>query len=143
MAWTARTMIPLQWLMPVLLSAMLGCGDQSAATYPVTGKVNYQGKPLPLGTVMFISNAGKASAAEIGADGTYRLEAIPGKHQVSITAMPKQEGKPNPNVDGGIDLTGVPPAKSLIPAKYNEYRTSGIEVEVKADGENQIDIDLK
>ncbi|MBI3462835.1 MAG: hypothetical protein HY000_07210 [Planctomycetes bacterium] len=122
--------------------ALAGCGESGSSTYPVAGKVNYQEKPLPLGTVMFVSDNGPPAVATIGADGTYQLEAVPGKHRVSVVAMPPQQGRPDATVEGGIDTTGFPVAKSLIPQKYNEYRTSGIEVEVKPIGENQIDINL-
>jgi hypothetical protein len=138
-AWTDRRK---SCLTLVLIIAVAGCGEAAPSTYPVTGKVSYQGKPLPLGVVMFISKTGPAAAANIGPDGTYRLDAVPGKHRVSVVAMPKQQGRPDPNVEGGIDTTGFPAPKSLIPEKYNEYSTSGIEVEVKPDGENQIDIEL-
>jgi hypothetical protein len=130
-------------LLAALAVALSSCAESGPATYPVTGKVSYQGKPLPLGTVMFISDSGPAAASSIGEDGTYRLEAVPGKHRVSVVAMTKQQGRPDPTVDGGIDTTGFPPAKSLVPPKYNEYGTSGIQVEVKPDGENQIDIQLE
>lgn len=127
-------------LLPVV--ALVGCGESAPTTYPVSGKVNYQGKPLPLGVVMFISDSGPAAAANIGEDGTYRLDAAPGKHRISVVAMPKQQGRPDPTVEGGIDTTGFPVVKSLIPQKYNEYSTSGIEVDVKPTGENQLDINL-
>jgi hypothetical protein len=70
------------------------------------------------------------------------LEAVPGKHRVGVIAMPPQQGRPDPNVDGGIDTTGFPAAKSLVPQKYNDYNTSEVEVEVKPEGENKIDINL-
>ena len=129
----------------LLLAGLLlvaGCGDSKPATYPVAGKVNYQGKPLPLGTVMFVSDNAPAASAIIGADGGYQLQAAPGKYRVQVVAMPPQQGRPNPNVDGGIDTTGFPMPKSLVPEKYNEYRTSGVEVEVKPTDPNAIDINL-
>jgi hypothetical protein len=129
-------------LLAMTVALVAGCGESGASKYPVTGKVNYQGKPLPLGTVMFVPDNGPPAMSMIGADGTYRLEATPGKQRVSVVAMPPQQGRPDPTVDGGIDTTGFPVPKSLVPQKYNEYRTSGIEVEVKPTGENQIDINL-
>ena len=119
-----------------------GCGDSKPDAYPVSGKVSYQGKALPLGTVMFVSDNAPAASANINADGSYQLQAAPGKYRVSVVAMPPQQGRPNPNVDGGIDTTGFPMPKSLVPEKYNEYRTSGIEVEVKPVDQNQIDLNL-
>jgi len=121
-----------------------GCGPNGPATYPVTGTVSYQGKPVPLGTVLFVAKDGPPSQpAPIGSEGTYRLEAVAGKHAVQVIAVPPRPGRPDPNVDGGIDYTGAPQVQSLIPTKYNRYHTSGIEVVVEPKTQNTIDIVLR
>ena len=62
----------------------------------------------------------------------------------AVTAMPPRPGgRPDPTVEGGIDYTGAPMVKSLIPKKYNRYHSSGINVMVEANGRNTINIDLK
>ena len=127
----------------ILLLTLTGCGEAGPETYPVTGTISYQGKPLPLGAVMFVSDAGPPASANIGEDGSYQLEAVDGTHRVLVIAVPPQQGRPDPNVDGGIDTTGFPRVKPLVPAKYNDYNTSGVVVEVKPQGENKIDIELK
>jgi len=128
---------------PVLL-LLAGCGHSGPATFPVTGTVTYQGKPLPLGTVMFVAEDGPPSQpAPIDAHGVYRLEAVAGKHAVQVIAVPPRPGRPDPSADGGIDYTGSPEVESLIPAKYNRYHTSGIEVVVQPNAENTIDIQLE
>ncbi len=55
---------------------------------------------------------------------------------------PREGGRPDPTIEGGFDYTGVPEAKSLIPAKYNRADTSGITVVVEPTGRNEIDIAL-
>ncbi len=123
---------------------MLGCSSGDPATYRVTGTVRYQGSPLPLGTVMFVPDDGPpAGPAPIQLDGTYELHAVAGVHAVQVVAMPpRQGGRPDPNVEGGIDFTGAPKVTSLIPRKYNRFDTSGIRVRVESAGPNQIDIEL-
>ncbi len=121
-----------------------GCGQSGPKLYPVTGTVSYQGKPLPLGTVMFVPKEGPPSKpATIDANGRYELEVVAGPSAVAVTAMPPRPGgRIDPTVEGGIDYSGVPPVKSLIPQKYNRYHRSGLKVTVKPDGLNTIDINL-
>ena len=131
-------------LVPLLLCLVCGCGPSGPKMYPVSGTVTHQGKPLPLGMVMFVAKDGPPSKpAVIDQQGRYRLEAVAGEHSVAVVAMPPREGgRPDPTVEGGVDYTGVPEVKSLIPAKYNRHDTSGITVHVEAKRDNQIDIRL-
>jgi len=121
-----------------------GCGPSGPKMYPVSGTVNYQGKPLPLGTLMFVPKQGTPSKPSlIDGSGHYSLQAVAGEHRIQVVAVPEREGgRPDPTVEGGIDYTGVPEVESLIPEKYNRFDTSGITVTVKPDGPNTIDINL-
>ncbi len=133
------------WLVSALLLSALGCGQAGNKTYPVTGTVRYQGKPLPLGIVMFVPNAGPSSKpAAIDSQGRYRLEAVAGEHRVAIVAIPPREGgRPDPTREGGFDYTGVPDVKPLIPAKYSRHATSGITLVVKPGDKSELDINLE
>lgn len=132
-------------LFPLLLCLLGGCGPSGPATYPVSGTVTYQNEPLPLGIVMFVAKQGPSGQpGAIDGQGRYQLEAIAGEHRVAVMAMPPREGgRPDPTLEGGFDYTGVPEAKSLIPAKYNRHSTSGITVVVEPKRRNQIDIVLE
>ena len=132
-------------LLVVFTLLVLGCGPSTPTTCPVTGTITYTGKPLPLGTVMFVSREGPPSKPSlIDQNGRYRLEAVAGEHSVQVVAMPPREGgRPDPEIEGGIDYTGVPEVESLIPAKYNRYDTSGITVVVEPGKLNDIDICLE
>jgi hypothetical protein len=125
----------------ILLS---GCGQGGPKTYSVEGTVTYQGEPLPLGTVMFVPESGPPSKpAAIDANGHYRLETVAGKHRVQVVAMPERKGgRPDMNVEGGVDYTDVEEVESLIPAKYGRFDTSGVTVTVEAAKTNTIPIDL-
>jgi hypothetical protein len=129
----------------LLASLVLGCGPAGPTKYPVSGTVRYQGKPLTLGTVTFVPASGPVCGpAAIGPDGGYQLEATAGQHAVGVVAMPPRTGgRPDPHAEGGVDWTGVPAPKSLIPEKYNRYDTSGVTVMVEAKASNSVDIDLK
>ena len=133
------------WLLPILVCLVCGCGPSGPATYPVSGTVTYQGEPLPLGIVMFMPEQGPSSQpAAIDQQGRYQLEATAGEHRVAVIAVPPREGgRPDPTLEGGFDYTGVPPAKSLIPPKYNRAHTSGITVAVEPGRRNEIDILLE
>jgi len=129
----------------VPLAAMIGCGESEPATYPVTGKVSYQGKPLPLGTVRFVPNSGPPSPpAQIDPDGAYQLQAVAGEHRVMVTAVPEPQGaRPDPMAEGGMDYSQAKPTQPLIPRKYSSLENSGIVVTVEASESNTIDIHLK
>jgi hypothetical protein len=128
----------------ILTLLLVGCGQDGPRTHLVKGTVSYQGKPLTLGTVMFVPADGPATAGTINADGTYSLESVPGKQRVSVTAVPPvQGGRPDPSREGGYDYTGATILPSLIPEKFGNYATSGLEVEVQPIAENKIDLELK
>jgi hypothetical protein len=121
-----------------------GCAtdDPHPATVPVEGKVTYQGQPLTKGTVTFQPDGGRPAVGEIQPDGTYRLStfgdkdgAIPGNHKVMIvsntgdpTKMPSSPGYVTP--------------KGLIPKKFADVNTSGLEAAVSKD-KKAYDFDLK
>ncbi len=132
-------------ILALATAVVCGCGQAGPKTYPVSGTVSYQGKPLPLGIVMFVPKEGPPSKpALIDASGRYRLEAVAGQHAVAVVAMPPRPGgRPDPTVEGGVDYTGVPEVKALVPKKYNRYDTSGIVVTVEATGPNTIDIKME
>lgn len=119
-----------------------GCGPQGPKTYPVKGIVSHQGKPLPLGAVMFVPDDGPSGSAAIQPDGSYQVELIAGTHRVGVVAIPPRQGKVDPYAEGGLDTTGFPEPKPLIPDQYNRYETSGIQIEVRPSGENVANIDL-
>jgi hypothetical protein len=130
--------------LPLLALVLVGCGQAGPARHLVTGTVRYEGKPLPLGTVVFVPEQGPMSGpVRIGQDGRYQLEAVAGRHAVAVTAMPPRTGgRPDPHAEGGIDWTGVPEVKSLIPEKYNRYETSELTAVVEPK-DNTIDLDLR
>ena len=111
-----------------------GCGPSVPPTYPVSGTITYDGKPVTDGDILFVPldrslgpDAGKIDG------GKYTLQAKAGKCRVEITAL-----------DIGPDtpiIQGSPVASNYIPARYNS-KTELI-VEVSADGNNVFDFPLE
>ena len=120
-AFCSRTMDILNTRPAYLLSLLLlvaGCGESGPKTYPVQGKVAYQGKPLEFGAVMFLSDDGTVATGSIKPKGTYQANLVAGKHKVCVLANPPRQGRPDPNAEGGLDTTGFPEPKPIIPQKY-------------------------
>jgi hypothetical protein len=119
----------------LLLVLVLGCGS-SEALVPVAAHVMHGGKPLTTGTVSYRPDAAKGNKSlhhptgTIDDQGNYRLHtsgsegAPPGWYKVVVFANEKQD-------DAKKAHPGMP--KSIIPARYNEDKTTPLSVEVKAD----------
>jgi hypothetical protein len=167
-----KTVVSLWVALPVV-TIVLGCGDSSglARRYPVSGTVNYNGKPLEGGTISFAPADGKGRAAG-GAitEGHYSLTtqdpddgAIPGKYKVGILAKEADRSRVDLKIKKGREGTATEKekkamavvfpqkvaaraaaaAKNLIPAKYSSPETSGLVVEVKEQSNTGVDFDLK
>jgi hypothetical protein len=126
--------------------AVSGCGESGPPRTVVTGKVTYQGKPLPTGSVMFIPAKGKQKpcTSAIDASGQYRLEAAPGSYIVQIQMIGRLRGEPAPSGEGA--KLNIPEVDWLIPEKYADRQTSGLKATVKEekDGKGQqIDFPLQ
>jgi hypothetical protein len=145
--------LPLMICICVLLS---GCSKDVVKVpplHPVTGRVTYQGKPVPGATVTFIADAKPAEAkskskdepqwparcvGEADDDGNYTLAwdeshvgAPEGTYKVMITATePFQEGD---------DTDERRP--NAIPDRFGNPKTSGLTAKVEP-GENVFDFEL-
>jgi hypothetical protein len=112
-----------------MLACSGGCGD-GLELAGVRGTVQFDGKPLTNGKVVFASvERGKPAAGQINQDGTYVLSTIrpgdgatPGKHKVTVVTDLEIRGSQR-------HLTWLGPDQLLL--------------EVEADKENTIDIDIR
>ncbi|HBO44071.1 MAG TPA: hypothetical protein DD670_09085 [Planctomycetaceae bacterium] len=130
-------------LLPLLLPLLLGCAEPAPESFQVTGTVTYQGKPLPLGSVMFMprDEGARFKGSPIDANGRYQLEILPGRYAVQVQMIARLRGQRLPDGEGAN--VNVPEVDWLIPEKYSHFETSGIEVVVEPDRANQIDLPLK
>jgi hypothetical protein len=92
----------------------------------VSGKVTYNGVPLPAGTLAFHPKEGKAIGTKLSEDGTYAADKVPaGEYAVTVET----------------DSVKPPDKLNKIPAKYAGPKTSGLKYTV-IKGKQQFDIDL-
>ncbi len=135
----------------ILSLAIISCAGNSGLA-PVTGKVTYQGKPVPEATIVFVGEGSARPAIAISAaDGTYSLRtldangAAPGNYMVVVTKteLPAEAGEP-PSMEEAANRarTPPPPPKRLLPAKYGDATTTPLKFEVKLGQKNEMDIQL-
>jgi len=131
------------WAAPALALACMvaaGCGGKSGEipAVPAAGTVTIKGKPVANGTIQLVPDNGRPATGPIK-DGKFTVStytegdgAVAGKHKVALFVVEEFKGK-----DGDTYQ------KSLIPDKYSQPDNSGIEVEVPAGGNTNIQIDIK
>lgn len=138
--------------------AFCGCGGgakDKPKLYRVTGAVTYKGQPVPGAKVMFLGDGKSPPAVGVTDDsGKFALSslagtgAVAGKHPVMI--VKNTDAAPEAPVDTSMEAAAkaaqtknvAPKEASLIPSKYANASTSGLEFEVKTSG-NDFTIDLK
>ena len=109
----------------------------------MTGKVTYNGQPLQFGVVMIQGKGGQPATGKIQSDGSFTLETrgegdgVPvGENKVKVLCY---EGQ-NPEVLEKNPRTQL--GNPLIPARYLTYRTSGITVNIKPEGNEPLVLNL-
>lgn len=117
----------------------VGCGPKGTRgdLVPVSGRVFLDDEPLKFGTVIFQPSSGQPARGVIDAEGKFVLStfhrddgAKVGKHNVRVLCYSNQDPKgPTKGEIKGDSLGDL-----LIPAKYTNFSTSGLEVFVVAGG---------
>lgn len=124
-----------------LLCAVTGCWGGGLGA-EVSGKVTLDGEPIGPGVVIFAPVAGDENPATgaIQTDGSYFLKTSreeglrPGKYKVAVQI----NEIPTDLAPGQRDMR---PAKSRIPIKYIDVKSSGMEYDVAA-GSSTINIEM-
>lgn len=142
-----------QFLTACLILIAVGCSSGGENTYPVSGKVTFQGKPVTQGQVIFYPGSGRSALGVINSDGIYSLTtsensdgAIPGTYRVTIDATKTIGGQPEPK-SLEEELSGVGQRMDssrllrLVPKKYSRRETSTLKAEVEPK-ENIINFEL-
>lgn len=139
----------------VAIGVISGCenGDEGAvnrpATHPVTGIVLMDGEPVADADVSFRS-AGTdpvAATGKTGADGKFTLTsfvggdgAVEGSHTVTVVKVIYTPGDPtydcecHENYGEEVPLEAQEKEEYVVPEKYMDFETSGIEVTVAVGG---------
>jgi hypothetical protein len=153
---------PSAFIFLLTAGVLAGCSykPKRPPTHPVTGTVTLKGEPVDGATVVFVPvTKGVASAAGVtDEEGAYELTtftagdgAQAGEYRVKVT---KYNVKKPTEVDRQRYLSHeqeqaiyventdpTPPAKNLLPAKYESDTTSGI-VHTVEDGPTTLDIEI-
>jgi hypothetical protein len=117
----------------------LGCG-QHEPTGTVSGKVEYKGKPIEAGSVVFFPEEGPISSGNLGPDGSFQIlnfekeEGLrPGKYTIAVIAGTDQ-----------INLRIDDPTfrvEPTIPLKFTSSGSSPLKYDIQV-GPNEISISL-
>ena len=141
---------------------LTGCSNSSRPpTYPVTGTVTSQGKPVAGAAVTFVptGDEGEAASAITDSEGKYALTtwqaedgARPGEYRVKVSKQELAAVDPSKMVKNlSIEeeqkiyvenKKPPPPAKSLIPSKYLDESSSGLSHTVP-NSSSTFDIEIK
>ncbi|WP_339729537.1 hypothetical protein [uncultured Gimesia sp.] len=122
-----------------MLTGLSGCGGETGPKkYSVSGKVTFNGEPVPSGEILFRPEEGQGNrdAGRI-LDGAYEIESLPGNKVVEITAYRESKTKFDESNPG----ERTPIQEQYIPENYNQK--SELKFEVKKSGLDSIDFDLK
>lgn len=134
MNWTRR----LVGLLAIMsLFSLAGCSGDRTEPFknlvPVSGTITYDGELLEHGIVSFapLDPGGQSATGKI-VDGKFTMQTtvsapgvVAGKYQVMVDATETLETTPSNNP---AELYAKP--KNLIPARYSNAKTSGLEIEV-------------
>ena len=152
---------------------MTGCGPGGPRLYKAGGTVTYNGKPVPQANVVFQHEDGSASSGTTDDAGKFSLTyqgnpkgAAAGKCSVAVNKVAGGSNVPLP-IPAGVDTKdpkemmklmqkraeedkkkldagGLTPPKSELPAKYANFKTSGLSYEITSDeAKNNFAIELK
>ncbi len=125
-----RSLSLLGCLLPLGLLAV-GCGASGPKTAEVSGEVTYKGKPVPLGTIAFLSDSGAVDSSEIR-DGKYTLHRAPqGAVKITVVSAAPMGAPGNPMMqkiskvkmtmgDKSGAAVELPKGGLKIPARYRD-----------------------
>lgn len=123
----------------VAVTSLVGCGNEFGAT--ASGVVTLDGQPVTPGLVTFApaDPAALPAVSDLDADGGFELTTqkkpglTPGTYRVSVQAFEP------PDVPKG--QRSFEPSKPLVPEKYLQTTTSGLEYTIES-GSNTINVEL-
>jgi hypothetical protein len=125
----------------VLVTALAAAGCGRSDIVAVSGRVTWEGRPVPKAVVQFVHEARPMAFAGTDAEGRYRLTtrrpmdgAYIGRHKVTVA--PLISGAASDSEAAALR------ARTDIPSVVRDATTSPLAVEVTAAGPNQFDFDL-
>lgn len=126
------------------VAVLFGCNSKPAIA-PVSGKILYNGQPLPYGNVVFQPSKGQPAGGAVQPDGSFRLStfseydgAIVGPHKVRVSCYASQRPSAKANKGGGEATLG----ESLIPSQYGFADSSGLTADITPEGNDSLVFEL-
>lgn len=130
----------------------LGCGESGvpADAATVQGVVTYNGEPVSDATVTFRSDDNRSAVGKTDAQGQYKLSspqipggAAPGSYKITVTKREQlqTESITEEHPDYGKPMPAAPEPKHLLPQKYRQPNTSGLEATIEQ-GVNEVPLEL-
>lgn len=131
-------------ILPLL--AVSGCGDRSGVgvTWPVSGKVTLDGRPLTANTTMILftpdvsrGNSNQfVPSASVDQEGNYTVAtkgkkgAPAGCYRVIVTAYEGAVVHPQGTAQSAGEHSRRPAARTIVPAKYGQAESTDLLIEV-------------
>lgn len=142
----------------VVALALVGCsGGDFPETYPVSGTVTYQGKPVEGATVILVPGepAGRSASGVSDAEGNFSVKtyfdpvdqpdgAVSGTYTVTVSKVEKRElPKGLSPQEEQAAFAKLGPPKSLLPKKYENPNSSGLTVTVTDAAPEPVQLNLE
>ena len=144
--------LPILCIGSCVLATVAGCGGSVptgdvVATVPASGLLTYEGAPLPYHKVTVMPAGGRPAMGISDENGMFTLGtndvgdgAEVGTHPVAIAYV----GPPSDDPEEGVmKFTPPPPPEIKIDKKYTNPATSGLTVEIPAEGTSALILDLE
>lgn len=116
----------------LLASVAVGCGPRQEALENragLSGTISFAGKPIPAGTIVFQAVEGYTTTSASIKDGKYATPRAPlGQNLVRVETETVKYVSPNAYV--------------AIPAKYADFKDSGLTAEIKPGANENVNFDL-
>lgn len=123
--------------------ALVGCGESGPTLYEAEGTVTYNGAPVADAVVNFGFDDGQTSVATTGPDGKFNITtngrpgAPLGSAVVAITKFGGATMMTPEQMMASAQKGEATTAKSAIPEKYADPKTSGLKAEIVAGGKDK------
>lgn len=131
---------------PALLAGIAGRGGSGPTIVPVTGRVTLDDEPVEGATVMMIPAEGRPATGLTDTKGEFRMTtlgdndgAVVGNHRITVSLVKLPEGPIDYEVADSPESLKL--LQHIIPARYDNPKTSGLTAEVRR-GMEPLDLNL-
>lgn len=123
-------------LFAALFLGLFGC-NKAKPTATLSGTVKYNGKPLTIGTVNFLSATGAGAQAQLDENGGFKVDSPIEAGEYKVYLNPPVPGQNAP----GTKVAA--PAKYPVSPKLQDPQNSGVTLTVKPGANEGVVIEMK